>query len=391
MTNSHSVQLSVLTEKGKAYAYRVSDSQGRPVNCQVWDREFRKSYHQGIEKLSVTGLSPEQTYYLQVIDKNRGTVLDERVFKSLKLSSRSNIRFALVSCASDFFVTHARVMWDHLFAQKPDFIFLVGDAVYADFRCPTTEKDIWRRYCETRSRLKHFRQPRLIPMIATWDDHDYGLNNTCKNFEFKKSSQRAFDVFFGSKDTDGYRKSMGVGSQLSAFGQRFFFLDDRYFRDQAGAGMMWGQEQQDQLFERICESSKPAWLFNGSQFFGNYIKQESFIKDFGKNFTDVLTRLRKCQAPVVFGSGDVHFSEVIGVEPKYLGYKTYEYTSSAIHSLNFPLKLLYRNPRREAFTWHHNFLIIDSTVQNNGLKIKTKSINARNKIAFSHEAVVKRS
>jgi hypothetical protein len=94
---------------------------------------------------------------------------------------------------------------------------------------------------------------------------------------------------------------------------------------------------------------------------------------------------------VVFGSGDVHFSEIMSVDPKYLGYRTYEYTSSAIHSLNLPVKLIYRNPRREAFTWHHNFLIIDSKTSGNGLKIKAMAINARNSVAFSHEAKVTRS
>lgn len=392
MTNSHSTQITVLTEVGNPYAYKVSDSQGRPVPCQVWDHDMRKSYHQGIDKLYVSGLEPDQKYYFQVIDKDRGTVLDERVFKSIKLSSKNNIRFALASCACDFYATHARIMWDHLFAQKPDFIFLVGDAVYADFRCPTTEVDIWRRYCETRSRLRHFRQPNLIPTLAVWDDHDYGRDNMCKSFKYKNCSKRVFELFFGSRNTDGFKNTMGVGSQFNAFGQRFFFLDDRYFRDEKQCGgMMWGYEQQEQFFENICQSSKPAWIFNGSQFFGNYFKQESFLQDFGKNFTDVLAKLRQCDAPVVFGSGDVHFSEVMSVNPKYLGYRTYEYTSSAIHSLNLPLKWLYRNPRREAFTWHHNFLIIDSKASSNGFKIKAKAINARNSIAFSHEATVTRS
>ncbi|WP_413585302.1 phosphodiesterase [Bdellovibrio sp. HCB274] len=392
MTNSHSAQLTVLTNGSNPYAYKVYDAKGRPQAIQIWDHEIRKSYHQGIDKLYVSGLEPDNSYYLQVIDKDRGTVLDERKFKSLKLSSRSNVRFALVSCASDFFTTHARTMWDNLFAQKPDMIFLIGDAVYCDFRCATTEENIWRRYCETRSRLRHFRQPSLIPTLAVWDDHDYGRNNMCKTFKYKVSSKRTFDLFFGSRNTDGFKRTMGVGSQLTAFGHKFFFLDDRYFRDEAqSGGMMWGGDQQELLLEKICENSKPTWLLNGSQFFTGYHKQESFAKDYGKNFADLLTKLRKCDGPIAFASGDVHFSEVSSVDPKYLGYRTYEYTSSAIHSINFPVQLIYRNPRREEFTWHHNFLIIDSTAGRNAMQIKARSINARNKIEFSHQAVIRRT
>ncbi|QDK46744.1 phosphodiesterase [Bdellovibrio sp. ZAP7] len=392
MTNAYSTQISVLTEYGNPYGYKVFDSLGRNVTFQIQAREVRAGYHQGIDRISITGLEPQLTYYLQVVDPDRGTVLDERVFKSLKLSAKNKARFALVSCACDFYKTHARVMWDHLFAQKPDMIFLIGDAVYADFGCPTTEADIWRRYCETRFRLRHFRQPCLIPTLAVWDDHDYGRDNVCKSFGLKTTTKKMFHLFFGSRDTDGFKNTMGVGSQLNAFGQRFYFMDDRYFRDEAQCGgMMWGKEQQEQLIDSICQNSKPAWIFNGSQFFGNYFKQESFLKDFGKNFTDVLTKLRKCTAPVVFGSGDVHFSEIMSVDPKYLGYRTYEYTSSGIHSMNFPVKWLYKNPRREVFTWHHNFLIIESAPVKNGMHIKAKSINARNKIEFSHEVTVKRS
>ncbi|WP_413582583.1 phosphodiesterase [Bdellovibrio sp. HCB288] len=392
MTNSHSTQITVLTDGYNPYAYRVFDSQGRPVAVQIWDHEIRKCYHQGIDKLHITGMDPKLSYYLQVIDKNRGTVLDERKFKSLKLSSRSNLRFALVSCASDFFKTHARVMWDNLFAQKPDFIFLVGDAVYADFGCPTTEDNIWIRFCQTRSRLRHFRQPSLIPTLAVWDDHDYGLNNMYKTFKYKVSSKRTFDLFFGSRNTDGFKRTMGVGSRLTAFGHKFFFMDDRYYRDEAQCGgMMWGSEQQEQFLENICDNSKPTWIFNGSQFFTGYHKQESFAKDYGKNFVDLLAKLRRCDAPVAFGSGDVHFSEVTSVDPKYLGYRTYEYTSSAIHSINFPVKLILKNPRRERFAWHHNFVIIDSQASKGAMKVNAMAINARNRIEFTHQATIKRS
>ncbi|MBO9665968.1 MAG: phosphodiesterase, partial [Bdellovibrio sp.] len=370
MTNSHSTQITVLTQGKQPYAYRVTDSQGRPVACQIWDHDFRSYYHQGIDKLWITGLEPGITYHLEVLDKDRGAVLDERLFKSLPLNKTKNLRFALVSCACDFFKTHARVMWDLLFAQKPDMIFLIGDSVYADFFSNGSESDIWRRYCETRSRLRHFIQPSLIPTLATWDDHDFGKNNACKDYPLKATTKRIFDLFWGCKETDGFKRTFGVGSEFAGFGQRFFFMDDRFYRDQPGVGgMHWGSSQQDRLFESLQQNNTPAWIFNGSQFFGFYKKQESFLKDYAKNFADVLRKLARVEAPVVFGSGDVHFSEVLGIEPKILGYKTYEYTSSSIHSLNFPVRPFYKNSRREEYHWHHNFMIVDSSSMGNALDI----------------------
>ncbi|MGE5084950.1 MAG: phosphodiesterase [Bacillota bacterium] len=389
MTNAHSTQITVLTESGKSYAYRVCDSQGKILSIRIWDHDFRNYYHQGIDKLWINGLQPGQSYYLQVIDKDRGNVLDERIFRSLSLDSGKSLKFALVSCAFDFYTTHAKVMWDHLFAEKPDMIFLIGDSVYADLNSDGTEHDFWRRYCETRSRLRHFLQPELIPTLTTWDDHDYGKNNASKNFPQKMASRRIFDLFWGCLETEGLRKTTGVGFEFNARGQKFCFMDDRYFRDEPrSGGMMWGDEQQESLLSSVNDCKKPTWILNGSQYFGYYKYQESFSKDYPKNFAYVLNRLSKCEAPVAFASGDVHFSEVLKLEPRLLGYQTFEYTSSSIHSINIPITLIGENPRRECQSWHHNFLIIKSTAVNHGMKISTRSIGAHQNILFEHHTTV---
>lgn len=390
MTNAHSTQITVLIDRSKSYAYRVHDTQGRSFPIQIWDHELRNYFHQGIDKLWIDGLQPGQTYYFQVLDKHSGAVLDERVFHSLSLGTGKSLKFALASCAHDFYITHARVIWDYLFSEKPEMIFLIGDSVYADFNSDSTEQDIWRRYCQTRARLRHFIQPNLIPTLTTWDDHDYGKNNACKSFPNKMASRRIFDLFWGSRETEGLRKTKGVGFEFIARGQRFCFMDDRYYRDEPRCGgTMWGHEQQESMVSCL-NNKKPTWILNGSQFFGHYSHQDSFLVDYSKNFTQILHELARCEAPVVFASGDVHFSEVLKIEPQLLGYRTYEYTSSAIHSLNFPANLIYKNSRREQFTWHHNFQIIKSTAIRDGLAISTRAIGARHEILFEHQATVTR-
>lgn len=391
MTNESSAQFSVLTEGALPYAYRVYDPKGRELKVDMWDHEKRKDSDWGIDKLIVHNLSSGTKYRLRVIDKDRGTILDERFFKNLGLTQKRTLRFALISCACDIYHYQNRNMWDHLFDHQPEMIFLVGDACYADLGADGSERDLWRRQTETRRTLKHFRQPNLIPTLAVWDDHDYGQNNSNRYFRNKKMSRRCFHLFFGSKNVEGFKNTLGVGSVFSGFGQRFFFMDDRYFRDTPNTGgMMWGGEQQDLFLDMLAQNDRPAWIFNGSQFFGPYKKEESFLNQYFKNLIDVTRKLSNISAPVVFGSGDIHFSEVVGIEPRILGYKTYEFTSSCMHSFNIPVTWLYTNPMREASAWQHNFMIIKSSAIKKGLRVSSYAIGRFGRDLFYHYATIVR-
>lgn len=393
MTNAYTTQISVLTVGKMPYAYRVLDSQGRDIPLEIWDHGIRKYNNTGIDKLFIENLIPQMTYRLRVIDKDRGTVLDERIFRSLPLATKKSLRFALVSCMDDNFFYQRRNMWNRLFAHQPELIIITGDSVYADIQSDGSADGLWRRYCETRSLLHHFRQPQLIPTLATWDDHDYGVNNGNKNYHMKEFARKTFDLFWGSKEVSGFRRGHGVSSVLTGFGQRFFLMDDRYFRDEPGLskGLHWGSDQQDLFFERLGENNKPTWILNGSQFFADYYRQESFLKDHSANFKDILKKLSRASAPVVFGSGDVHFSEILEIEPQILGYKTYEITSSSIHSTAIPLGQILHNHRRVEYSWHHNYLIIDSTVTEKGLETKSESFGRFGRSLFTHEGSISRN
>lgn len=392
MSNEISAQFTALTEGKNPYAYRVKDSQGNDLPIKKWDEEHRKDSWYGIDKLIVEGLKAHQLYRLQVIDKDRGTVLDERLFKSLPLNRKTDLRFATISCAHDFYHSQNSNMWDRLFGELPELIFILGDSCYVDLGSDGSEKDLWRRHCETRMTLAHFRQPRLIPTLATWDDHDYGKNNANKHYRLKQASKRIFECFFGSTPVAGYRKGHGVGAVLTGFGQRFFLMDDRYFRDEPrSGGMMWGSDQQEHTLELLSENKKPSWIMNGSQYFSSYLGNESFQKEYMRNLSDLTGKLRRIEAPVVFASGDVHFSEVLRIEPELLGYRTFEFTSSAIHSLNYPAAWYLRNSRRLAHTWKHNFMIIKAQALEKGLKTDCYTMGRYGQRLFSHSGTVQRS
>ncbi len=184
MTNRDSAQFIVLFPKKKRLSYQVLDSQKNSYAVDVRRREIKIHSDQGVEKLFVSGLSLTNTYFLRAIDE-AGSVVDEREFKALD-TLKPNPRIAIASCMKDIYVDSRESMWEALAMSEPDMIFLNGDTCYADKdNSDADEKGFWRRYSETRGLIGFFRFKKLIPMVACWDDHDYGANNGDKNWAKK--------------------------------------------------------------------------------------------------------------------------------------------------------------------------------------------------------------
>src|SRR5690606_1447406 len=109
--------------------------------------------------------------------------------------------------------------------------------------------------------------------------------------------------------------------------------------------------------------AKQSFLMTGSQFFGAYLKKDSFEGTYPQAFKNFLVQLGQMPSRFVLASGDIHFSEVMKIESEALGYETYEITSSSIHSLTMPGSHVIRprNPRRipGLVTSTHNFLTLE--------------------------------
>jgi alkaline phosphatase D len=392
MTNHDSAQFSVLTPSPEPYAYRVFDSRGQELPVRKWALGSRQGSPYLNEKLTVDGLQDNEWYRLEILDISTGRQIDERLFKNLPLTSEKPARFAMVSCAFDIKMPTADRMWQSLADNRPDMIFFIGDTSYADYVDFTGgELGRWKRYVESRLSLRLYRMRILIPTFAIWDDHDYGVNNGDKTFALRQAMFEMFELFWHPQEVPGYKKTYGVGFELLGFGQKFCFMDNRSYRDlRYSNGYHWGSDQQDLLLAGLDQSETPAWILSGSQLFGCYKNEESFQIDHPKNFVDFLQKLARVKSPVVFGSGDVHFSEIMKLEPQILGYQSYEFTSSSIHSFTSPHFEFFKNARRESFTWKHNYMLIESKRVGLGLNVTTESYGVNREKYFNHQAIVSR-
>lgn len=402
-------RFTVMRPKAEPLTYRVIAGDGIATgSVRQGTHEFAAS-DQVVDEINVQGLKGETGLKLQI--EKDGKVVDERNF-GLR-NGRKDVRFAVVSCSDDHYPAEQKVMWSHVLAQKPDFIFAIGDNVYADveggkYQGDATPDLLWRRYVQTRSNLLLFRAKNLIPVVALWDDHDYGQNDGDRRYSQQRSSLQIFKSFF-PQDVERELFYGGPGA-ASAFGfgeQRFYFLDGRSFRSpnkdpqicatkkdkkqcekrphkDRGRDRLATREpethfgqQQDQWLTRLLEQggSDVAWLITGDQWFGAYSPFESFESNQPNDFKKFMARLKERDARVAFISGDRHASEISKIEKSLLGYETIEVVSSPIHAKVYPSNWNdFPNPRQIAATAEaFNYVLIDSRVDNQKWEMKIRN------------------
>ena len=140
-------------------------------------------------------------------------------------------RFAFGSCVNE---NRDMKFWDVIAAQKPQAFLLIGDNVYGDTR-PTNSADIptlAASYKKLNSRVEFDRFRRNIPMMTTWDDHDYGANDAGGSFAFKEWAEKAYETFWGASDDVKSRPGVYESRIFGPAGKRvqFIILDARFFR-----------------------------------------------------------------------------------------------------------------------------------------------------------------
>ena len=118
-------------------------------------------------------------------------------------------------------------------AYGPDLFVFLGDNVYGDVEGGTADK--LREAYEIQDRSAEFERLLQAPRIlATWDDHDYGVNDGGGDFALKRDAEALFLDFWQVPADDPRRARDGVYGSFSfgPAGQRVqvILLDTRFFR-----------------------------------------------------------------------------------------------------------------------------------------------------------------
>ena len=387
-------QFTIMVAKTRDLNYQVQEEGQKSVRVvERTNRYSRSDSEMALDKLTVDGLAPGRNYRLIVSEKSQE--IDVRSFSTVD-TERQNLKFVLASCSHDRFNDAQVSMWQAVMQENPDFIFFIGDSVYCDQGASGTgPAALWTRHAETRGILDIFRAKRLIPMLAVWDDHDFGMNNSDRGYPYKDESRQIFQAFFGANETEGFVKGLGVSSRFEICGHRFYLMDGRTYRSRLGDSdqQHWGAAQEEWLYKDLKSKNMPTYIFTGSQFFGGYLQKDSFEFNHPDRIKEVMSQLAKVPSPIILGSGDVHFSEIMELEAEILGYKSYELTSSGIHSWTTPFgHARTLNPRRldsDTSEWKFNFMVISSRAATNRIELSVRCRGATN-IYFERNLTVQR-
>lgn len=238
-------------------------------------------------------------------------------------------------------------------AVQPDLVVMLGDNVYAD---AGNEGDLERAYAGLGDSPGFQRMSAAAPILAAWDDHDYGRNDVGKEFELKEASKRIMLDFFGEPSDSPRRQRPGNYDAVVVGppGQRvqMLLLDTRWFRDSLRAGgstrryvphdevgpTVLGEAQWTWLEEQLRVPADLRFLVTGIQFEVDEHPFESWglFPAERRRLFDLIASSQA--AGVVVVSGDRHRGELSCAFDPAIDYPLLELTASALNRPNHNLE-----------------------------------------------------
>ncbi len=255
-------------------------------------------------------------------------------------------RLAFGSCAQQ---DEPQPLWMTIAATKPDLFVMLGDNIYGDSPDPA----VLRAKYDKLANVPEFRSFRAArPLLATWDDHDYGQNDGGADFTGKEASKATFLDFFGVPADSPRRHREGVydAVTIGPEGRRVqvILLDTRWSRGplprerkpdgKPGRYLpvedptvpMLGAEQWAWLAERLREPAELRLLVSSIQVIAEDHGYETWA-NLPRERERLFRTIREAKATgVVFLSGDRHLAELSLMDGN-VGYPLYDLTSSAIN------------------------------------------------------------
>ena len=235
--------------------------------------------------------------------------------------------------------------WDVIAAKQPDLWIWMGDAIYSD----TEDMQEHKKDYDTLKQNPHYQNfISQVPVIGTWDDHDYGMNDGDRTYPKKAESEKLYLDFLDIPQDAGVRNHKGV-YQSYVFGKGFqkikiYLLDNRYFKDKLEkdtatgnrykpnlTGTVLGQEQWQWLENEIKNSDATINIFvSGLQIIPDeqpYEKWANFPNE-RERFIKLLEKY-KPKNPIIL-SGDRHFAELSEYTYRDFSQNLTEVTSSGL-------------------------------------------------------------
>jgi alkaline phosphatase D len=244
---------------------------------------------------------------------------------------------------------------ENVASLKPDLFIYLGDNIYSD----TYSMDTLRMNYGILGEKPEFRKLKeATTILATWDDHDFGWNDSGRHYPFKEESKEIFLDFFGVADSTVMNHPGIYHSKKYPVGDKtvqIILLDMRTFRDKlvpyngnrkgqegyeydleysphtTDDSTMLGETQWQWVEAQFKESADIRIIASSTQFGITHNGYEAWA-NFPHEQRRMLDLIKSTKAQgVIFISGDVHYAELSKLTDAGL-YQIYDVTSSGITS-----------------------------------------------------------
>ena len=325
--------------------------------------------------------------------------------KPEELATKATItKIAFGSCGHE---NHPLPIFNHVVKQEPDLFIFLGDNIYGDTKSMDTLR---MKYQKLGSKESYKNLKRNVPIIATWDDHDFGWNDTGKSYPFKEESKEIFMEFFEEPKSSSRREHKGIyHSYIYTYGEnklQVILLDGRTFRDdlkpyrdefdhdtrysfygkdyaphtETGSTLL-GEAQWTWLEDELKKPADIRIIGSGTQFGIEWNGYEAWA-NFPHERERMIELIQSTKANgVLFISGDVHYSEISKLDTDF--YPIFDFTSSGLSST---WKFATPNKNRiEGPIMDNHFGLITIVWEQGGTQIKmeTWDINDNQRIEYT--------
>ena len=218
--------------------------------------------------------------------------------------------------------------------KNPDFMLWLGDNTYLREPDWNSRTGFINRYSHTRA------LPELQPLLAsthhyaTWDDHDFGPNNSDGSFWLKETASEIFKLFWANPNYD----VTGTGG-ITGFFQwgdlDFFLMDNRYHRTSNNNftedRQLLGKDQIDWLINALTFSQAPfKFIAIGGQVLSSGAVYENYAT-YPEERKYLLDKIREAKIEgVVFLDGDRHHTVLSKMQESEDVYPLYDLTCSSL-------------------------------------------------------------
>ncbi len=290
---------------------------------------------------------------------------------------------------------------ENILLHDIDFFLYLGDNLYIDTYSESVMRAEYENFITQRTEFQQLRAS--VPLLATWDDHDYGCCDEDSDYPLKAVSQQIFLDFFEEPANSPRRTQEGIHTSytIGEAGQKLqiILLDARYFLDDKrpnnGCGINdycpWdspadtfrtflGDAQWEWLKTTLQEPADLRLVASSVQFSSSYHGFESWrlFPHQRKKFQELLKETGA--EHLFFVSGDMHYSEVSRLDDDPAGYPIYDFTASGINTSWPPEGNQNRVPGK--VYGDPNTGLIEIDWQNKQVKFTT--LDANNAVRFEH-------